>query len=72
MTLGEMPDLEALRTAILEANLELEDAQTHLTQSLLLLDQRDRADKSMITASMRTSLARVAEARRKLMSLGIL
>jgi hypothetical protein len=66
MTLAVPPELEALRVAILEANRELEDAQNQLAQTLALIEQRDRADKSMITAAMRTSLARVAEARRKL------
>ncbi len=71
MTITEMPDLEALRLAILEANLELDDAQKHLAETIALLDQRDRSDKIMITAAMRTSLARVVEAQRKLQSLGL-
>jgi|LNFM01.2.fsa_nt_gb hypothetical protein len=71
MTITEMPDLESLRLALLEANLELDDAQKHLAETIALLDQRDRSDKIMITAAMRTSLARVVEAQRKLQSLGL-
>jgi hypothetical protein len=71
VTVETAPDLEVVRLAILEANLELEDAQKHLAESLALLDQRDRSDKTMITAAMRTSLARVVTAQRKLRSLGL-
>lgn len=69
--MSETIDVESVRAAILEATRELGDAQRELTTTLEVLEQRDRADKTMITAAMRTALARVGEAQRKLLALGV-
>jgi len=71
MTTTDEIDLAVVRKAIIEANRELVEAQNELAGTLHVLDQRERADKTMITTTMRTALARVAEAQRKLLSLDI-
>ncbi len=69
--MSETIDLAQVRVAVLEATRELGDARMELSAVLEALEVRDRADKTMITASMRIALERVVDAQRKLLALGV-
>jgi hypothetical protein len=55
--------------AVAEATKQLAEAQQELRKTLEDLDNRDRADKTMISTVLRDVLTRVSAAQRKLASL---
>lgn len=55
--------------AVADATKQLAEAQQELRKTLADLDNRDRADKTMISTVLRDVLSRVSSAQRKLASL---
>jgi hypothetical protein len=55
--------------AVADASRQLDEAQLELRAALDELDQRQRADKTMISTLLREVLTKVSDAKRKLASL---
>lgn len=64
-----MQDPTELQTAVGEATLELERAQSDLLTVLEEIEHKQRADKTMISSVLREALARVTRARAALHAL---
>ncbi|MFO0634671.1 MAG: hypothetical protein U0168_17650 [Nannocystaceae bacterium] len=64
-----MQDPTELQTAVDEATLELERAQSDLLTVLEEIEHKQRADKTMISSVLREALARVTRARAALHAL---